>query len=217
MSKAYQDVIECLFNTPNNFDPVSDALPAHCIGLDAVTVLESLNMFFQSPDWIKRYSSYQLAHGLQLITDTSCSDYPLLYTTHHPDSELIRSLQHEAIRCLTYVYSNIFEPYCTDTYEADVHASVDPLTHICYMFWDVFALHSGNMDTKGVALALEVMERALYSQHYSCIRSVLHGLGHWHGVPNNAAGAIVRHFINQQTIPLELQSYAEAAAVGMVQ
>lgn len=217
MSKAYQGVIECLFNTPNNFDPVSDALPAHCIGLDAVTMLESLNMFFQSPDWIKRYSSYQLAHGLQLITDTGCSDYPLLYTAHHPDSDLIRPLQHEAIRCLTYVYSNIFEPYCTDTYEADVHASVDPLTHICYMFWDVFALHSGSMDTKGVALALEVMERALYSQHYSCIRSALHGLGHWHDVPNDAAGAIVRRFISHQSIVVELQSYAEAAAVGMVQ
>lgn len=218
MAKHHPYVIECLFNTPEQFDPVSDVLPEHCMGLNPATVLESLNDFFQSPDWIKRYSSHQLAHGLQLITGTACSDYPLLYTTSHPDSSLLRPLQHEAIRCLTYIYSNIFEPYCTDAYEVDVHASVDPLAYICYMFWDVFALHPGSTDAEGVTLALDVMERALYSQHYSCIRSALHGLGHWHDSTNGAAGEIVRRFISsQQHLPLELQHYAEVAAIGMVQ
>ncbi|QQZ29693.1 hypothetical protein HMY34_13435 [Thiothrix subterranea] len=188
MTRINPRVIDCLFNTPEQFDPCVDMLPEHCMSLNPAMVLESLNGFFQSSAWIKRYSSHQLAHGLQLITDTACSDYPLLYTTRHPDSRLLRPLQHEAIRCLTYVYSNIFEPYCTDTYEADVHASVDPLAHICYMFWDIFALHPDSTDAKGVVLALEVMERALHSGHYSCIRSALHGLGHWHVASNGAAG-----------------------------
>src|SRR6185295_87095 len=100
-------------------------------------------------------------------------------------------------------------------------ASVSPLNHICYMWWDVFII-SGNSEDDGMRplneACLAVMEQCLALSNVAVLEGALHGLGHFvNGYPEQCREAIDRFVAERGSeLPPQLHRYGMAARTGAI-
>ncbi len=158
------------------------------------------------------YDKTQLGEGITMIYSNGESDLPFLYTVEGTEIRRIKGIQN-----LRHLYGNFFERYCTAPVERIGSERTDgPLGYMCYMFWDLFVLYSGNASPGMISAALDVMNRALFSRNENCRVSAIHGLGHWSTTVPEAVGILKRFLKRPTTDNPQVLAYAQAATTGRI-
>jgi hypothetical protein len=157
---------------------------------------------------LKGFNNAQVAGGLKYIFNAAFSNYAFNLLSDEVPAELKSS----AIRSLHVLFEKCFAPRCAPQLSHGLQQALDnPLTEVCYMFWDTSALSAGGRD------ALWVMEQSLYLGNVACIESGLHGLGHaFYKNETSVETAIDKFLKAKPNIDEKLLAYAMDARRGYV-
>lgn len=210
---TYEDWRDQLFGYRVNGDPLMLDLCEDIYLLPKEVSLDYIDRCLKDPEVHSMYTKDQIGSGLQTIYDNSCSDLPFCYTQ---SGDEVRRLV--AIGNLDFLYSNYFECYCTaPVTRVGYDLSDGRIGYLCYMFWDIFALWSGNASGPMIDAAVAVMRNAINSTNDNCIVSAIHGLGHWVSDTSLARDVLddwSRHPSSDNSV---IHEYAERAKTGCIQ
>ena len=190
-------------------------------GENDLVALEFIEQLCKQPKKdLAPYSDEQVGNGLNFIFSDSCSN--LSFGIKNADVPFERQLK--ALRGLSNLYAEVFEPRCPAVLSASSNDPITPMTFICYMFWDICPLSVPGQNTSREdrlayyqAIA-EVMQKSLQLRNVACIESGLHGLGHLVFETPKVAQPIIEDFLRKRKdLPEALLNYARAAQTGMIQ
>lgn len=219
--------VDYVFDHPVS-DPVWHWAPdAECLALEPEREAELYaETFERSEELLQRFSSAQVAQGLDYLTSNACSShmYALL------DPSVLESTRLRVVRSFVPLFETTMRRRCSEHLLHLDEPGADPLNAACYMWWDRLPFcpsHPADEDPRlggDPALqasfdeeTLRVLARILDIPHDACKESALHGLGHWHlGYPDEVATIIDRFLLSSSALREDLRVYADAARLGMV-
>lgn len=182
-----------------------------------LTVDYLIRFFSQSDSYTRTYSDAQLNQGLWFLADPSCSN--------HMNNLLMDSVPVEkriaCIHAIFTLYKQLFAARCSGHLSHTLFnddPEVNPLNHVCYMWWDVLPIYAKSDDASRKhidAACLDVMEQTLRLDSIACQESALHGLGHWHHAYPQRVETVIDAFL-QRNPETPLTGYAQAAKTGCV-
>jgi hypothetical protein len=208
----YEQWRDALFNNPPKSDPYSHSFPEAFFAVPPERAFDFIDRVLVDPDMHHLFSKDQLGNGIHIIYSSGLSDLPFLYTTECDEDRRIVGLGN-----LINLYRNYFERYCTGAVNSIGNDQTDgTMGFICYMLWDVFVLHPGNVTPRMTSAAIDVMRLALESQNDNCLASAIHGLGHWGCYATEAVVVLENWLRNPTTRNPEILQYARAATSGMI-
>ena len=190
-------------------------------GENHLVALEFIEQLCKQPKKdLAPYSDDQVGDGLNFIFNNSCSN--LSFGIKYAEVPFERQLN--ALRGLSNLYAEVFEPRCPAVLSSISSEPITPITFICYMFWDICPLSipgpgTGKEDWLEYYKAIaEVMQKSLQLHNVACIESGLHGLGHMVFDNPKVAQPIIEDFLRKRkNLPEALLNYARAAQTGMIQ
>ncbi|MEM8739082.1 MAG: hypothetical protein AAGG38_11480 [Planctomycetota bacterium] len=186
--EAWRDEV---FGQPPGSDPVTLDLSKAFYGLGQVQSLDFIDCALIDRSIHDLFSPDQIGFGLHLIYSNCCSDLPFCYTELESEERKV-----QAIENLRHLSTNYFDRYCVwpvrDIGNDLGDTEFDQIGFICYMFWDVFILHAGNVTDPMKQAAIGVMNNGLASTNDHTIvsaitpsfpRSMGWGTGQWTNLP----------------------------------
>jgi hypothetical protein len=201
-----------LFGYPPDSDPFSLERSDQFDDVTPTQAFDFVDRVLLDPEVHNLFSKDQLGIGINTIYCQYCSDLPFLYTTECDEERRVTGIDN-----LVNLYKNFFERYCTASMAKVGSGAVDGrIGFICYMFWDIFVLYSGNATPKMQSAAISVMRSALDSRNDSCLASAIHGLGHWASDVPEAVIVLKRWLGNPTTENPEILNYARSAMTGRI-
>ena len=202
-----------IFDHPQNICPATLELSTDFYSVPPTQAFDFVDSLLVDPEVHSLFSKQQLGNGINMIYSNSCSDLPFLYTTECDEKRRIKGIEN-----LENLYKNFFDRYCTGTVGNIGNEQNDgAMGVICYMFWDVFVLYSGNATPGMISAAIKVMKSALNSNNDNTLVSAIHGLGHWAlDVPESVS--ILKKWLQKPTTTnKKVLTYAHTAMTGMIQ
>lgn len=207
----YEQWRDDIFGQPAGSDPVNQELSRETYEVPVAEAFDHIDRALLDPDIHSLFSADQIAFGLSIIYNPSCSDLPFCYTESGNEHRRVHGIGN-----LQHLYSEFFLKYCATPVTDIGNAAGGPLGQICYMFWDVFVLHPGNATQPMTEAGLHVMKHGINLPNENCAVSAIHGLGHWvFDAPE--AKSILRAWLRKpNTENTALHEYAEQAITGCI-
>jgi Leucine-rich repeat (LRR) protein len=204
--KMHFDRSEDLLEFIETDDKWSIEIPAK-LRVSYVTLL-----FENALELLKPFSDLQVYKGL--------SDMHL-FNRYDLDNGVVWSQMQRAIDSIFNLFEQCFNERCAPILSYLDRANVNPLNHLCYMWWDAYFCcepPENEIDAQSNEAFLKVMEKILYLDSDACRESALHGLGHAaeYGYSDRVAIIIDRFLAENPQIKPELKNYAIDARVGYV-
>lgn len=199
-----------IFGKPPGSRSVSVGLLPETESLSPDESLDHIDRALVDAEIHSHFSKEQIGIGLQLIYSNTCSDLLFCYIEAGDDKRRIRGIQN-----LRYLYSGFFDRYCVAPVTSKGNDRNDgEIGNLCFMLWDIFVLHDGNASPGMIAAALDVMAYALEFKNDNCLKSAIHGLGHWAGDAPRAV-SILKSWLRRPTTKNEaIREYARQAMTG---
>jgi hypothetical protein len=176
-----------------------------------------LTRLFEDPEpALQGFADSQVAQGLTYLVNTSASgDKRWLCSTDVPVEDRVR-----CVRSVGALFTELFEPRCTQSLSHQSEADAGILNGVCYMWWDAFPSLALAGDPGLPTLheaALHTMERILHLNSIACQESALHGLGHWQRDYGDKVNQIIGRFCEEHSrADPRLLAYAQSARCGCV-
>lgn len=155
---------------------------------------EYLARLFESSAFLAtRYSREQLAKGLWWVCGCVSG-----YCHEALDATIPEAGRHRWLRGVSHLYTELIDPLCERFSFGEIDG--DPLCTAAYMLWDMDSLEGATFRPELHDDCLYVLQTALDCNSAACVRSGLHGLGHWIGRAEFAKDAALaqrlRHLID---------------------
>jgi hypothetical protein len=83
------------------------------------------------------------------------------------------------LRAISHLYTELIDPLCESISFSEIDE--DPLCTAAYMLWDMDSVEGATFVSSLHEDCLHVLQTAIDCKSAACIRSGLHGLGHWIG------------------------------------
>ena len=212
----YEAWREEVFGTTDDFEPHCDDLSQEFYQTDLSEHFNYIDRALIDSEVHKRYSVSQIGNGLEIVFNNGASDLPFCYV----NTEDVGRIK-KGVDALRHLYCNYFDQYCTLPVQSIgnnvLTNEYEAITHVCYMFWDVFILNPQEAQAPIIEAALDVMHYGLSSKNDQSIVSALHGLGHW-ALDAPRAVDIIDEWLRQPTTENTIvYEYAMQAKTGYVQ
>jgi hypothetical protein len=188
--------------------------------LSGEELADYLARLFESPASLgDKYPRQQLADGIWLICGCVMGFFHSAMDSSVPDSA-----RHRWIRAIGTLYTDLFDPLC-----ASVPPELqddDPFCSAVYMLWDMDSLSYAQTFPQLIDECLRILHVALGCKSDACIKSGLHGLGHWYSwAEYESDGHLARRITNMiddflrthEALSSDLFEYATAARTGSIQ
>lgn len=209
----YTDWSSDIFGQSPDADPVTLELRPETNALSAAEHFDFVDRALCDPDIHRRFSREQIAIGLQLIYENTCSSICFCYIEAGDDERRVAG-----IRRIKNLYRNYFDRYCQAPVGRIGYDHLDGrMGYLCYMLWDVFVLYPGSASPTMVSAALDVMADALQIENDNCIVSAVHGLGHWANSASRAVQILQTWLHKPNTRNPVVLDYARQATTGCIQ
>ena len=175
-------------------------------------------LFSDAGALLRPYSDEQVGYGLDSLVFSAGGDIAVL-----GDDRVPSALRAAGLRSIVTLYADVFAPrlraarpaYARRREPSAARRPLPMLDYVCYMFWDIAPIMSGEDTVREV---LKVLEATLALDSVACQEAALHGLGHWHRAAPDEAARIVRRWLQDHPqAPDELRAYAVQASAGRVQ
>ena len=178
---------------------------------DDSIVVEVLDIAFNKfEDHLSKYSSWQIATGVEFVFHGGLSD--LCFALKNPDVPIERRVS--VVSGLKTVFSEVFEKHCVEAL-GDLDQGSRKLNDICFLFWEVAPMMAwGIKEVDRECLA--VMSHCLQSRNLAVVESALHGLGHAVSDYPEAREIIDRYISGSYRKTPGLLDSAHRARTGMI-
>ena len=208
----YEQWRDELFGLPPESDPVTHEYSEEFYAVTPYAAFDYIDRALNDIDVHSSFSKDQLGKGINFIYSSSCSDLPFPYTSECDEERRIAGIDN-----LVNLYRNYFDGHCMGAVrDIGNDRSDGPMGYVCYMFWDVFALHPGNGTPAMISAAIDVMRAALGSHNDNSLASAVHGLGHWAPDVPEAVITLQRWLQDPTTNNRKVLRYARDAMTGII-